>query len=124
MTNLEKAYYDKWLEQVKLNKELKLKIEKYETVIEEDRLFKVQYNKYKRCFSPLANNYKKLYSWSSELNYKFLDLITLFNKYILLNPNFNIKLSYENQVEIIKETSLIIAQYLKMQKMPKEYDIE
>lgn len=124
MNEMEKAYYDKWLEQVKLNKELKFKIEKYEKIIEEDKLFKPQYIKYQRCFQPLANKYQELYLWSKEINNKFTELVNLFNKYILLNQNLSVKLSENDKSTILKECSLIILQYLKMTKIPKEYDLE
>lgn len=124
MDRMEKAYYDKWLEQVKLNKELKLKIEKYEKIFNEDKLFKNQYLRYKRCFQPLANKYSELYSWGKEINDKFIELVNIFNEYILLNQNFNVKLSESDKSIIIKKSCLVILQYLKMQKLPKEYALE
>lgn len=122
MNELEKAYFDKWKEEVNKNRKLNQELEKYKK--KEDYLKEMEwkYFKYKKFFEPLAREYKNAYRYLENLNDKFEQLVQLYNKFILLNPNFHVKLNEENKNEIITEVQLILLDFIKLKK-PEEYEI-
>lgn len=122
MNELEKAYFDKWKKEVSTNRKLNQELEKYKE--KEDYLKQMEWKhfKYKKFFEPLACEYKKAYQYLENLNNKFEQLVQLYNKFILLNPNFHVKLSEEDKNKIITEVQLILLDFIKLKK-PNEYEI-
>jgi Zn-dependent M32 family carboxypeptidase len=122
MTDLEKQYYEKWKEQVLENRKLKQELEKHQKIDERLKDLKWQTVKYKKYFEPLAAEYKEVYDFSQLLVSYMEKLVSLYNNYVLLNPNFNVRLSEGDKNKIIKELQLILLEFLKL-KIPKEYEI-
>lgn len=122
MNELEQAYFNKWKEQVNENRKLKQKLEKFQK--REDLLKEMEwkYFKYKKFFEPLAREYKKAYKYLTILDDYFEQLVKLYNEFILLNPNFTVKLSDNDKNKIIKELQLILLSFIKLNK-PLEYEI-
>lgn len=122
MNSNEKAYYDKLMEKVNEIRELKIELEKHQNLDERIKDFEWKYFKYKKYFNPLAREYNKVYSYSLILNEYLQKLYNLYEQNLLLNPNFNVKLSDDDKNKIIKELQTILLEFGKL-KMPKEYDI-
>lgn len=122
MNKLEKAYFDKWKKEVSTNRKLNQELEKYKGKEDYLKQMEWKYFKYKKFFEPLACEYKKAYQYLENLNNKFEQLVQLYNKFILLNPNFHVKLSEEDKNKIITEVQLILLDFIKLKK-PNEYEI-
>ncbi len=122
MTDLEKQYYEKWMEQVRQNRKLKQKLEKYQKIDERIKDIEWQTVKYKKFYHPLAREYKRLYDFTQILVNYFEKLVKLYNSLILLNPNINVKLRDEDKNKVIKELQLILLEFIKL-KIPSEYDV-
>lgn len=122
MNELEQAYFDKWKEEVNKNRELTQQLEKYKKKEELLKEMEWKYFKYKKFFEPLALEYKRAYQYLENLNNKFEQLVKLYNKFVLLNPNIHVKLNEEDKNKIITEIQLILLDFTKLQK-PNEYEI-
>lgn len=124
MTNLEKEYFNKWMEQVHKNKTLKLELEKYKKLYEKNGDFQKQHFEYKKYFEPLIQAYNELFYYTSNIQTVFEDLILLYKSNLLLNPLFtDIKIPENKKTEIINETRIYLNKY-KNEKIPKQYLIE
>lgn len=124
MPNLEKEYFNKWMEQVRENKELKIELEKYKKLYEKNGDFQKQHFEYKKYFEPLIKAYNELFCYTSNLQTIFEDLILLYKSNLLLNPLFtDIKMPENKKTEIINETRAYLHQY-KNEKIPKRYLVE
>lgn len=122
MNKLEKAYFEKWKEEVNTNRKLNQELEKYKKKENYLKQMEWKYFKYEKFFEPLACEYKKAYQYLENLNNKFEQLVQLYNKFILLNPTFHVKLNKEDKNKIITEVQLILLDFIKLKK-PNEYEI-
>lgn len=122
MSNLEKAYYDKCIELTAENKKLRLELEKHQKIDERAKDLQWRCFKYKKFFEPLAMQYGKAFDSYKILSTYFDKLLDIYNKFLLLNPSFNVKLSDADKNYIIKELQLILIDYKKLKPL-KEYDI-
>jgi hypothetical protein len=122
MSNLEKEYFNKWMEQVEINKDLTKQLDYYKKQEAYFNEIRWQIEKYKKYFEPLARAYKKAYSFCNNTDNILNQMVELYNKYILLNPNIKSVLKEEDKNHIIKEIQILLSQFLKIKK-PLEFDI-
>lgn len=119
--NLEKEYYQRWLNAEKENKNLKLELEKYKKIYERNGDFQKQFLRYKNYFVPLENAYTRLYEYSLKLQNIFEDLISLYKSKLLLNPIFSdIKIRDNEMVELINETRVFLRKFQNI-TLPERY---
>lgn len=124
MNELEKAYYEKWIEQVQENKKLQNELEKYKKLYEKNGDFQKQHFEYKKYFESLIKAYKELFYYTSNIQTVFENLILLYKSNLLLNPLFtDIKITENKKTEIINKTRAYLHNY-KSEKMPEQYLIE
>lgn len=113
------AYYEKLLEQVRINRELNNELEKYKklySISKEYMRYKKNFNEFKKEYENLFFSFKNYYEQTSKI-------VDEFEKRILLNPNFsNIKLSLEEKTNLINLLRPILIK-LKSIKLPKQIDL-
>lgn len=121
MADLEKEYFNKWMEQVRENRQLQSELEKYKKLYEKNGDFQKQHFEYKKYFEPLIKAYNELFCYTSNLQTLFENLILLYKSNLLLNPLFtDIKIPESKKTEIINETRAYLNKY-KNEKIPKKY---
>lgn len=116
MKDLQKEYYNKWIEQIQENKKLKEIISNYEKQADYNSNFKEElkytYREMRRLetsLNSLIKNYKIYQQKTNFFNESHVKLIKLFDKYMLLEDNLpNITLNKETQNIILKEVRTIL----------------
>lgn len=119
MNSNEKAYYNKWIEQVKENKKLKEELEKYKKIYEKNGDFQKQYLEYKNYYEPLINAYNELYYFVIDLRNILNELILVYENKLLLNKTFtNVNIQAEEKTEIINNSRIYLSK-IKELNFPK-----
>ncbi len=124
MADLEKEYFNKWINQVRENKELKSELEKYKRLYNKNGDFQKQYLTYKKYFEPLVKAYKEIYNYSIELQIVFEKLIELYKTRLLLNSSFTkVKIEKNELIELLNETKSLLRKYQDI-SIPDRFNVQ
>ena len=126
MTELKKDYEKLFLEKVEENIKLKNELETYKKKLQLCKTLKKETQHFDKCFYPLQREYEHIHFLLKFLFAIIQELKNIYNKRLLLNPNFaNVKLRKEEKMQIINETRPILHKcYIKAIPPLKDFYID